>query len=321
VAGVCVLIVLVLKGSLPWLVLVAAVLYLSTLLLRPSRRLREWVDVQSILALAESSVRVEAIKRSRPVSEYLDALHLVWPDVLIDPFPPVGQPEAAPRYAPPWRQMATAEGAPRYAPPWRQMATAMTLALIEAGFLFQFNDHKWLRLITSLVVIPLAISLLFRTVRLMVAPQPYAEFLRGVSPSIPRSDVFRYAFRALVAAYKRWIAFVITMAAVTFAAAVGAYLLAVATIYSVESQRSQHTVSPCFHPPFAHHVDAFYFTLSTFTTAGFGDIHANNPTCRWLVSGQMVLDITVVALAVAAFVSAYSLRPAPGPPRFPSSQQ
>jgi voltage-gated potassium channel len=45
--------------------------------------------------------------------------------------------------------------------------------------------------------------------------------------------------------------------------------------------------------------DALYFTLSTLTTIGFGDVHAVGQVARVLVIVQMIFDVVFVA-AVAA---------------------
>jgi voltage-gated potassium channel len=86
---------------------------------------------------------------------------------------------------------------------------------------------------------------------------------------------------------------------VTFLAGLVLYIESFAVMYQVFN----HEVRRCFAPRLAHHVDAVYFALSTFTTSGYGDIHASAPTCRWLVSTQMVIDFSVVALALAFFVA------------------
>ena len=45
--------------------------------------------------------------------------------------------------------------------------------------------------------------------------------------------------------------------------------------------------------------DALYFTLSTLTTVGFGDVYADGQIARALVSVQMVFDVVFVAAGVA----------------------
>jgi voltage-gated potassium channel len=45
--------------------------------------------------------------------------------------------------------------------------------------------------------------------------------------------------------------------------------------------------------------DALYFTLSTLTTIGFGDVHAVGQLARVLVIIQMVFDVVFVTAVVA----------------------
>jgi len=47
-------------------------------------------------------------------------------------------------------------------------------------------------------------------------------------------------------------------------------------------------------------LDSVYFTLTTLSTVGFGDIHAAGQAARAIVSLQMVFDLLVIGLAVAA---------------------
>lgn len=42
-------------------------------------------------------------------------------------------------------------------------------------------------------------------------------------------------------------------------------------------------------------VDSLYFTVTTLSTVGFGDITARGQTARALVTGQMVLNLTLIA--------------------------
>ncbi len=49
----------------------------------------------------------------------------------------------------------------------------------------------------------------------------------------------------------------------------------------------------------ATRTDALYFTLSTLTTVGFGDVHAVGQLARALVSLQLVFDVVFVAALVS----------------------
>jgi hypothetical protein len=60
----------------------------------------------------------------------------------------------------------------------------------------------------------------------------------------------------------------------------------------------------------ATRLDAFYFSLTVLSTVGFGDVHAEGQAARALVCAQMLFNLLVVSLAVAAARSA-------GPPDLP----
>ncbi len=73
--------------------------------------------------------------------------------------------------------------------------------------------------------------------------------------------------------------------------------------------------------------DALYFTVTTFSTVGFGDITAVSESARLVVTAQMLLDLVILGLVVRAFVGAVQLarRQAgqavePGDPRQPPQQ-
>jgi hypothetical protein len=70
--------------------------------------------------------------------------------------------------------------------------------------------------------------------------------------------------------------------------------------------------------------DALYFTVTVFSTVGFGDITAVSQTARLVVTAQMLLDLLVLGLVVRAFVGAVQLaRQRADPPTDPgvSSEQ
>ena len=50
--------------------------------------------------------------------------------------------------------------------------------------------------------------------------------------------------------------------------------------------------------------DALYFTVTVFSTVGFGDITAKTEAARLVVTGQMIVDLVDVALAVKVIVGA-----------------
>ena len=50
--------------------------------------------------------------------------------------------------------------------------------------------------------------------------------------------------------------------------------------------------------------DALYFTVTVFSTVGFGDIVAVSQPARLVVTVQMLLDLLALGLVVRAFVGA-----------------
>lgn len=82
--------------------------------------------------------------------------------------------------------------------------------------------------------------------------------------------------------------------AATYAALVSVY----ATIYL----ELAHNYRGCFGHRLTH-VEALYFTVTTFTTTGFGDIAAKSPGCRLIVAFQTLVGLVVITLAIAALVA------------------
>jgi voltage-gated potassium channel len=56
-------------------------------------------------------------------------------------------------------------------------------------------------------------------------------------------------------------------------------------------------------------LDAFYFALSVVSTVGFGDVHADGQAARAVVSAQILFNLLVVSLAVAAVRNVEPLGP------------
>ena len=52
------------------------------------------------------------------------------------------------------------------------------------------------------------------------------------------------------------------------------------------------------------HTDALYFTVTVFTTVGFGDITAKSEGARLLVTGQMATDLIIIGLAAKIILGA-----------------
>ena len=60
------------------------------------------------------------------------------------------------------------------------------------------------------------------------------------------------------------------------------------------------------------HTDGLYFTVTVFSTVGFGDITAKTQAARLVVTGQMIADLVVLGLAIKIILGAVSRRRQPG---------
>lgn len=63
-----------------------------------------------------------------------------------------------------------------------------------------------------------------------------------------------------------------------------------------------HTNPASFNTHPLTRTDMLYFTVTVFSTAGFGDITAASQLARLVVTAQIVLDLLVLGLVVRAFV-------------------
>ncbi len=52
------------------------------------------------------------------------------------------------------------------------------------------------------------------------------------------------------------------------------------------------------------HTDALYFTVTVFSTVGFGDITAKSAVARLVVTGQMVADLIILGVAIKVITGA-----------------
>jgi hypothetical protein len=50
--------------------------------------------------------------------------------------------------------------------------------------------------------------------------------------------------------------------------------------------------------------DALYFTVTTFSTVGYGDITAVSQSARLMVTTQMILDLLILGLGIRVFIGA-----------------
>jgi len=60
------------------------------------------------------------------------------------------------------------------------------------------------------------------------------------------------------------------------------------------------------------HTDGLYFTVTVFSTVGFGDITAKTQAARLVVTGQMIADLVILGLAIKIITGAVSRRRQPG---------
>ena len=54
------------------------------------------------------------------------------------------------------------------------------------------------------------------------------------------------------------------------------------------------------------HTDGLYFTVTVFSTVGFGDITAKTETARLVVTGQMIADLIILGLGIKIILGAVS---------------
>lgn len=52
------------------------------------------------------------------------------------------------------------------------------------------------------------------------------------------------------------------------------------------------------------HTDALYFTVTVFSTVGFGDITPKSESARLLVTAQMIIDIVILGVAIKGIAAA-----------------
>ena len=72
-----------------------------------------------------------------------------------------------------------------------------------------------------------------------------------------------------------------------------------------------HGAGTTFTQPLDH-TRALYFTISVFSTVGFGDITPRTDTARIIVSAQMLLDLVIIGTVVRLIFNAARIRVQPG---------
>jgi voltage-gated potassium channel len=93
--------------------------------------------------------------------------------------------------------------------------------------------------------------------------------------------------------------FPILRAAITLGVLVPLYLLVFARVYLSSSLSDPGAFSESLD-----HATALYFTVTVFTTVGFGDIYAKSDSLRLVVTAQMLINLIVVGAFFRVLVSA-----------------
>ncbi len=80
------------------------------------------------------------------------------------------------------------------------------------------------------------------------------------------------------------------------------YILLFATTYYL----MDHANAATFGQPFSR-IDSMYFSVTAFTTVGFGDITAKTQAARVIVTFQMMLDLVIVGVVLRLVVNAVKI--------------
>jgi hypothetical protein len=83
----------------------------------------------------------------------------------------------------------------------------------------------------------------------------------------------------------------------------GALFAALIGVFSVSYLQLSHNDSKCFGGHHLSHVEALYFTITTFTTTGFGDLAPKTPGCRLTVAFQTLVGLAVISMIIATLVA------------------
>jgi voltage-gated potassium channel len=87
------------------------------------------------------------------------------------------------------------------------------------------------------------------------------------------------------------------------------FLLLFASAYVVMAQASPAS----FNVHTLTRTDALYFTVTTFSTVGFGDIVATSQDAKLLVTFQVILDLLVLGLGIRVFIGTVQMARRTGP--------
>lgn len=80
---------------------------------------------------------------------------------------------------------------------------------------------------------------------------------------------------------------------------VTALIIVFALVYATMSQ-----VNPAAFTEILTKEDAVYYTVTTLSTTGFGDITAVSRSARWVVTGQMLFDLVLLVGLARVFILA-----------------
>jgi hypothetical protein len=83
----------------------------------------------------------------------------------------------------------------------------------------------------------------------------------------------------------------------------GALFAALIGVFSVSYLQLSHNDSKCFGSHHLSHVEVLYFTITTFTTTGFGDLAPKTPGCRLTVAFQTLVGLAVISMIIATLVA------------------
>lgn len=84
------------------------------------------------------------------------------------------------------------------------------------------------------------------------------------------------------------------------------FLVGFSIVYLSMSHAHVHTFSQSLD-----HTQALYFTISVFSTVGFGDITPKTDAARLVVAGQMLLDLLIIGVVVRMIFTAARSRITP----------
>jgi hypothetical protein len=87
---------------------------------------------------------------------------------------------------------------------------------------------------------------------------------------------------------------------------IGVFLVGFSIIYLSMSRTNFHTFSQRLDP-----TKALYFTITVFSTVGFGDITPRTDVARLVVAAQMLLDLAIIGIVVRMIFTAARSRIAP----------